>query len=60
MDLITPDALPAGPLDALRELVRCEDEIERLRRERITEGRAPPSRRRRRSPDGQRERTSDR
>ena len=40
MDLITSDALPADPLDALRELVRCEDEIERLRRERIKEARS--------------------
>ena len=39
MDLITPDALPADPIDALRELVRCEGEIERLRRERIMEAR---------------------
>ena len=40
MDLITPDALPADPIDALRELVRCEGEIERLRRERIKEARS--------------------
>ena len=40
MDLITPDALPANPIDALRELVRCEGEIERLRRERIKEARS--------------------
>ena len=40
MDLITPDALPADPIDALRELGRCEGEIERLRRERIKEARS--------------------
>ena len=40
MDLITPDALPADPIDALRERVRCEGEIERLRRERIKEARS--------------------
>ena len=40
MDLITPDALPADPIDALRELVRCEGEIEQLRRERIKEARS--------------------
>ena len=40
MNLITPDALPADPIDALRELVRCEGEIERLRRERIKEARS--------------------
>lgn len=40
MDLITPDALPADPIAALRELVRCEGEIERLRRERIKEARS--------------------
>ena len=40
MDVITPDALPADPIDALRELVRCEGEIERLRRERIKEARS--------------------
>ena len=40
MDLITPDALPADPLDALRELVRCKDKIERLCRERIKEARS--------------------
>lgn len=40
MGLITPDALPADPIDALRELVRCESEIERLQRERIKEARS--------------------
>ena len=40
MDLLTPDALPADPIDALRELGRCEGEIERLRRERIKEARS--------------------
>ena len=40
MDLITPDALPTDPIDALRELVRCEGEIERLRWERIKEARS--------------------
>ena len=40
MALITPEALPADPIDALRALVRCESEIERLRLERIKEARS--------------------
>ena len=40
MDVITPEALPADPLDALRELTRCEDELEKLRRDRVKAARA--------------------
>ena len=40
MDLITPEALPADPLDALRELTRCEDALEKLRRDRTKAARA--------------------
>ena len=40
MDLITPNALPADPIAALRELVRCESEIDRLRRGRIRDARS--------------------
>ena len=40
MDLIVAHALPAAPLDALRELARGEVELERLCRERIASARA--------------------
>ena len=40
MDLIVAHALPAAPLDALRELVRGEVELERLCRDRIASARA--------------------
>ena len=47
MGLITPDALPVDPINALRELarcrselVRCESETKRLRRERIKDARS--------------------
>ena len=40
MDLIVAHALPAAPLDALRELARGEAEIERLCRDRIASARA--------------------
>ena len=40
MDVITPEALPAAPLDALRELTRCEHELEELRRDRVKAARA--------------------
>ena len=40
MDVITPGALPAAPLDALRELTRCEHELEELRRDRVKAARA--------------------
>ena len=40
MDVIAPEALPAEPLDALRELTRCEHELEKLRRDRVKAARA--------------------
>jgi len=40
MDVIVTHALPAAPLDALRELARGEVELERLCRERIASARA--------------------
>ena len=40
MDLIVAHALPAAPLDALRELARGETELERLCRDRIASARA--------------------
>ena len=40
MDLIVAHALPAAPLDALRELARGEVELERLCRDRIASARA--------------------
>ena len=40
MDLIVAHALPAAPLDALRELARGEVELERLCRDRIASARS--------------------
>ena len=44
MDVITPEALPAAPLDALRELTRCEHELQELRRDRVKAARAAGAR----------------
>ena len=35
MDMMAPDALRTDPLNALRELIRCEDELEKLRQDGI-------------------------
>ena len=40
MGAIVTDALPADPLDALRELARGEAELDRLRRARVQAARA--------------------
>ena len=40
MAVIESGALPADPLDALRELTRCERDLDRLRRDRIRAARA--------------------
>ena len=38
--MITPETLLTDPLDALRELTRCEDALEKLRRDRVKAARA--------------------
>ncbi len=40
MGVITADALPADPLEALRELARSEPELERLRRDKVLAARS--------------------
>ena len=40
MGVIAADALPADPLEALRELARSEPELERLRRDKVLAARA--------------------
>lgn len=40
MDVIAAGALPADPLEALRELARSEPELERLRRDKVLAARA--------------------
>ena len=40
MGVIAVDALPADPLEALRELARSEPELERLRRDKVLAARS--------------------
>jgi hypothetical protein len=39
MSLLTPDALPADPLDALRELTRSEAELDDIRHQQVAAAR---------------------
>lgn len=39
MSLLTPDALPADPLDALRELTRSEAELDDMRHQQVAAAR---------------------